>query len=132
MLHFWVNLEGARIINDVLGIGAPWTRIATALVFPFRLLFVLLGFIGLYVIWIEQRASIFRGSDGLDFARLCSLMVLFRTGELGGLGIFLAGGLMETRYAIVALPAMLMVAAVGLRRVVELASQRNAAPVGAR
>lgn len=59
-----------------------------------------------------------------DLARLCSLVVLLRTGELGLLGLFIASGLMETRYAVVALPAMLVVATVGFRAVVEIVGQR--------
>jgi hypothetical protein len=125
MLHYWINLEGAREIQVVLKLEPPWSRVATALVFPFRLLFVLLGLIGFYVIWVEQRCGIFRWNDGLDLARLCSLMVLLRTVELGLLGLFIAAGLMETRYAIVTLPAMLVVATVGFRAVVEIVGERR-------
>ncbi len=117
MLHYWINLEGARAIQVTLGIEPPWSRVATALVFPFRLLFVSLAAVGFFVVWIERRSRILRWGDDLDFARVCSLMVILRTGELGVLGLFMVTGLMETRYVIVALPAMLLLAVVGLRRI---------------
>ncbi len=121
MLHYWINLEGARAIHITLGIEPPWSRVATALVFPFRLMFVILGAIGFFVVWIERRARLFRWGDELDLARICSLMVILRTGELAVLGLFIGPGLMETRYVIGALPAMLLLAVVGLRRIVEKA-----------
>lgn len=121
MMHYWINLEGARAIHVTLGLEPPWSRVATALVFPFRLMFVILGAIGLFVVWIERRARLFRWGDELDLARMCSLMVIFRTGELVVLGLFVGAGLMETRYVIVALPAMLLLAVVGFRRIVEKA-----------
>ncbi|SDR64038.1 hypothetical protein SAMN05519103_09325 [Rhizobiales bacterium GAS113] len=117
MLHYWINLEGARAIFDTLGLEPPLSWIATASVFPFRVLFVVLGAIGLYVVWFRQRTRMFCWSDGLGLARVGSLMVIFRTGEFCVLGLFVGGGLMETRYIIVALPAMLLLAVVGLRRI---------------
>lgn len=117
MLHYWINLEGARAIHVTLGLEPPWSWAATALVFPFRLLFVILAVIGLFVVWIERRQRMFLWGDDLDLARACSLMVILRTGELGVLGVFIVSGLMETRYVIPALPAMLILAVVGLRRI---------------
>jgi 4-amino-4-deoxy-L-arabinose transferase-like glycosyltransferase len=125
MMHYWINLEGAREIQVVLNLEPPWSRVATALVFPFRLLFVLLGLIGFYVIWVKQWAGIFRWSDGLDLARLCSLVVLLRTGELGLFGLFIASGLMETRYAVVTMPALLILATLGFRGVIVIVGQRR-------
>jgi hypothetical protein len=113
MMHYWINLEGARAIHVTLRIEPPWSRVATAAVFPFRVLFVFMAAVGVYVVWVRQRAQILGDGDGLGIARFCSLMILLRTGELGILGIFVAGGLMETRYVIVALPAMLLLAVVG-------------------
>jgi hypothetical protein len=117
MLHYWINLEGARAIHVTLGLEPPWSRVATALVFPFRLLFVGLAAVGFFVVWIEHRSRMLRWGDDLDFARVCSLMVVLRTGEFCVFGLFLGAGAMETRYVIVALPAMLMLAVVGLRRI---------------
>jgi len=116
-LHYWINLEGARAIQVTLRIEPPWSRVATALVFPFRLLFVGLAAVGFFVVGIERRSRLLRWGDELDLARICSLMVILRTGELAVLGLFMVTGLMETRYVIVALPAMLVLATVGLRRI---------------
>lgn len=125
MLHYWINLEGARAIHVSLRIEPPWSRVATAVVFPFRVLFVFMAAIGLYVAWARQRTHILGDGDGLGIARFCSLMVVLRTGELGVLGIFVVGGLMETRYMLVALPAMLLLAVVGW---CEIASWRRTKP----
>ena len=117
MIHYWINLEGARAIHVTLRMEPPWSRVATALAFPFRVLFVVLAVLGIWHLWITLRADILRDSDGMGFARLCSLMMALRTGELGLLGIFVVGGLMETRYVIGALPGMLLLAVLGWRQV---------------
>lgn len=125
MIHYWINLEGARAILVTLRLEPPWSRVATAAVFPFRILFVVLAAIGLYFACIRRRAHLLDDGDGLGFARICALMVILRTGELGILGVYLAAGLMETRYVIVALPAALLLAVLGWR---ECGSWREARP----
>ena len=123
-IHYWINLEGARAIQATFSLKPPWSQVATALVFPFRVLVVLLGFIGLWVVLVTTKNHYLNWQGQYAFAQICAVMVLLRTVEMGVIGTMMQSGLMEPRYIIPAFPAMLILAAVGASKLTTLNWQR--------
>lgn len=117
MVHYWINFEGSRAIEVALGLVPPISHAAKALMLPLQAAFFLLALIGTFVAWFGWRHAPVGQSPALDFVRLCSIMVVLRTLELGALGTMIASSLMEPRYILPAYPAMVVLAMLGFWRV---------------
>ena len=118
--EYWLNIEGSRAINESLHGMFPANAIAWL-----RRLTVALAALGFGVSWIGQWKIAPDDASSYGLARFLSLMVLLRTGELIVLGMALAGGLMESRYVTVAMPAMLLLAIVGWKQLCEMLDQHR-------
>ena len=117
MLHFWINIDGAQTILRTVSIARPFSTVVVGLTILLKLGFFFLALIGTYSAWRTRTGSATYGTQ-LEFARLSSITVLLRTLELGVLGIFLIGGLMEVRYILVVFPFLIVLSLFGLQFIV--------------
>jgi len=114
MLHFWVNIDGAQTFLRSVVILPPFSTVIVAVVMILKSLLLIAAAVGFYIIWLcKERISI--QDRDISFARLASIAVLARTVELGVLGIFLIGGLMEVRYVVIVYPFVLLLSLFGFR-----------------
>jgi hypothetical protein len=112
MAHFWINIDSAQSYLRVLPIQRPFSTIIVAFTLLLRLLLLIVAAVGAYAIWFRLRTPV---ADQIRLARFASLFVTLRTMELGALGIFASGGLMEVRYIVVAFPFVILLSFWGLR-----------------
>jgi hypothetical protein len=112
MAHFWINIDSAQSYLRVLPIQRPISTIIVAFTLLLRLLLLIVAAVGAYAIWFRLRTPV---AGQIRLARFASLFVTLRTMELGALGIFASGGLMEVRYIVVAFPFVILLSFWGLR-----------------
>jgi hypothetical protein len=116
MAHLWINLDGAQPYIRVLLIQRPLSTFIVAFALLLRLILIFMAVLGAYAIWFQLRTL---ATDYLPLARFASLFVALRTMELGALGALTWGGLMESRYVIVAFPFMIILSFWGFRFCIE-------------
>lgn len=120
MAHFWINIEDAQSYLRVISLHRPISTLIVAFTFLFRLVLLFLAAVGTYAIWLRPPAPL---TDQILFLRFASLFALLRTAELGALGIFAWGGLMEVRFIIVAVPFVILLSFWGIRHLFGIPSQ---------
>jgi hypothetical protein len=126
MAHFWINLDGAQSFFRAVSIKRPYSLGVVGITIALRAIFILLAIIGAATVWMLRSARCLP-----PFLRVlgqaASILVTLRTVELGALGTFLLGGLMEARYANIVFPAVLLLAVLGARTVtVQMNARRSA------
>jgi hypothetical protein len=123
MAHFWINVDGGQFYLGTLDIKRPLSTVLVGIVLVTRILLIMLFVLGVISVakHLIRSKSFFEGGWIMNLTMVSSLYVLGRTAELGLLGLFSWGGLMEVRFMIVAFPFFLVVCVTSVR--MQLAKQ---------
>jgi len=113
MAHFWINLDGAQTFLRVIPIKRPYSLGIVGITIALRAFFILFAAVGAAAVWkarSKSHLSLFLRALG----QASSIFITLRTVELGILGTFVWGGLMEIRFANIMFPAVILLAIVGV------------------